>query len=342
MNNRKLRDSLSKLEVTDPDIFFNRRQFVKGIAGASAFSMVMPELQAQALSKSPLHVPLERKNVFPAKRSPKFDPKDLKLTDRITAASHNNFYEFIPGKGGPVWKHTENFKVEPWKIEIVGACKKPMTFDLDDIFKFAHEERVYKFRCVETWAMNIPWTGFSLSKLLEKVEPTSKAKHVRFTSVKRPDEMPGLKEEGYPWPYHEALRIDEAMNPLAMLVTGVYGEPLLKQHGAPTRIIAPWKYGYKSPKSIVKIELLEKQPLTFWGRPPYHHEYGYLSNVNPYIPHPRWSQTIDRMLEKGKSSRGGTERKTLIFNGYEDFVGKMYPDEPRTLQNPLKKGQMAR
>lgn len=340
MNSKELRSKLPKLEITDPEIFHTRRNFVKGIAGASLLTIANPAF-TQEKQRTPLDLPLKRDGVFPVKRNPEFNPKDLKLTDRLVAATHNNFYEFLPGRGGPAWKFTEKFKVEPWKIEITGECVKPQTFDLDDLFKMAHEERVYKFRCVETWAMNIPWSGFPLSELLKKVEPNSKAKHVKFYTAQKPAEMPGLLED-YAWPYHEALRIDEAMNPLAFLATGVYNQPLPKQHGAPIRLVAPWKYGYKNPKSIVKIELVERQPLTFWGRPPYMHEYGYLSNVNPYIPHPRWSQDTDRMLEKGKRIRGGTERKTLIFNGYEEFVGKMYPDEPRTLQEPLKAGQIAR
>ena len=342
MSNRKIREALPKLQATDPEIFYNRRQFVKQIAGAGALTMAIPGLQAQQKVRTPLDLPFERKDVFPAKRNPKFNDKKLKETERIVAATHNNFYEFLPGRGGPAWLFTEDFKVDPWTIEIGGECKKPFKIDLDDLFKFTHEERLYKFRCVETWAMNIPWTGFPLADLLKKAEPTAKAKHVRFITANKLAEMPGLSSKGYPWPYHEALRIDEAMNPLAMVATGVYGKPLLKQHGAPARIVVPWKYGYKNPKSIVKIEFLEKQPLTFWARAPYSHEYGYLSNVNPNIPHPRWSQQMDRMLEKNTDIRSGTKRKTLIFNGYEEFVGKMYPDEPRKLQQALKQGDTAR
>ena len=341
MSNRKFRNSLPKLKVTDPDIFLNRREFVRNLTGTGLASLTMVNLNAQQKIRTPLDLPFEREDVFPTERNPKFSPKGLRTTDRLIAATHNNFYEFLPGKGGPAWQFTEKFKVDPWKLEITGLCNNPMTLDLDDIFKFEHEERLYKFRCVETWAMNIPWSGFTLANLLKKAYPISKAKHVRFTTIARPKEMPGLTEK-YPWPYHEALRIDEAMNPLTMLVTGVYGKPLLKQHGAPMRIIAPWKYGYKNPKSIVKIEFLDKQPLTFWGRPPYQHEYGYLSNVNPNIPHPRWSQEFDRLLEKGKRARSGTKRPTLLFNGYEEFVAKMYPDEPKTPQLPLERGQIAR
>ncbi len=341
MNGKEIRDKLPKLEITDPEVFNNRRNFIKGFAGAGLMTMLWQNAEAQEVGRKPVEVPLKVEGVFPVKRNADFDAKELTLTEREVAAGHNNFYEFLPGRGGPVWKHTEKFKVEPWEIEVVGECAKPMKFSLEDIFKFPHEERVYRFRCVETWAMNIPWSGFPLAELLKKVEPTAKAKYVKFYSANKPAEMPGLIED-YAWPYHEALRIDEAMNPLTMVTTGVYNEPLLKQHGAPVRIIVPWKYGYKSPKSIVKIELRERQPLTFWARPPYMHEYGFLSNVNPNIPHPRWSQELDRMLEKETGIREGKVRKTLIFNGYEEFVGKMYPDEPRTLQKPMVKGQIAR
>ncbi|MCA9294937.1 MAG: protein-methionine-sulfoxide reductase catalytic subunit MsrP, partial [Phycisphaerales bacterium] len=249
---------------------------------------------------------------------------------------HNNFYEFLPGRGGPVWEYTDKFEVSPWTITIDGECAKPMTIDLDDLHAFPHEERLYHFRCVERWAMNIPWLGFPLRTLLEKVEPKSSARYVRFVSKADKATMPGLKESYYPWPYHEALRIDEAMHDLAFLVTGVYGEPLPKQHGAPVRLAVPWKYGYKNPKSIVRIELTSAKPPTFWSAGVYGHEYGFISNVNPNIPHPRWSQAESYWLDTRDRF------KTPIFNGYDAMVGSMYPDEPRTLQKPLVRGETAR
>jgi sulfoxide reductase catalytic subunit YedY len=257
------------------------------------------------------------------------------LTPRRAAASHNNFYEFLPGRGGPVWKHVGDFQVKPWKVEISGACSKPITLDLDDLFAFAHEERLYHFRCVERWAMNVPWSGFPLRKLLEKVEPKPKAKYVRFVSAHSPEQMPGLQAAAhYPWPYQEGLRLDEAMNELALVVTGVYGEPLLRQHGAPVRIIVPWKYGYKNPKSIVRIELTAKEPSFFWQIHP--HEYGFLSNVNPNIPHPRWSQERSYWLHNQEWF------PTPLFNGYGEYVAHLYPDEPLTPRRPLRPGQIAR
>ena len=337
---------LPRLEPTEESVFLNRRRFLETALMAGAGTCLFPSLgcaQPPPIPEGgPLSVPLERPEVFPAKRNSSFDPPDLQLTDRLVAATHNNFYEFLPNRGGPVWKYTGNFEVEPWKVEVGGECHKPRTFDLDDLFGFEQEERVYRFRCVETWGMNIPWTGFPLSRLLKVVQPTDKARHVRFITAQKPGQMPGLSERHYPWPYYEALRLDEAMNDLTLAVTGVYGKPLLKQHGSPVRIIAPWKYGYKSPKSIVKIELVAKNPGTFWSAKPYQHEYGYLSNVNPNIPHPRWSQEWDYMLVANATPRRGPRRPTLMFNGYADQVGHLYPDEPTKPQHPMQRWQTAR
>ncbi|HVS62230.1 MAG TPA: protein-methionine-sulfoxide reductase catalytic subunit MsrP [Thermoanaerobaculia bacterium] len=335
MPRRYLRGS-DFLEPTPPDVFFDRRRFIAalGLGAISARAGL-----AQGLSeRQPIEVPLKRPDVFPPKRNEAYPLPDgiaTELTTRIKAATHNNYYEFLPGRGGPAWQFTGNFEVEPWTVEVSGHCAKPATFDLDALFAFAHEERLYHFRCVERWAMNVPWSGFPLSRLLEKVEPTAKARYLRFETVHRPEQMPGIGQSSwYPWPYHEALRIDEAMNELAMVVTGVYGEPLLKQHGAPVRIIVPWKFGYKNPKSIVKIELVEKEPKTFWQMQA--HEYGFLSNINPNIPHPRWSQAESYWLDSGDRF------PTQIFNGYGKYVAALYPDEPTTPQKPLREGQVAR
>ncbi|MEE2775922.1 MAG: protein-methionine-sulfoxide reductase catalytic subunit MsrP, partial [Acidobacteriota bacterium] len=227
------------------------------------------------------------------------------------------------------------FEVDPWKMEIGGLCSKPQTLDLDDIFAIPHEERLYHFRCVERWAMNVPWSGFPLKTLIDRADPKPSAKYVRFETVLRKDQMPGVEEaHWYPWPYHEALRIDEARNELAFMATGVYGEPLLRQHGSPIRVLAPWKYGYKNPKSIVKIDFVEEEPKTFWQIQA--HEYGFLSNVNPFIPHPRWSQAHSYWLH----NRDVFE--TPMYNGYDSYVADLYADEPRELQKPLTQGQVAR
>jgi sulfoxide reductase catalytic subunit YedY len=327
----------SSLEPTPPEVFFNRRQILAA-AGMGLASAALPRIGAAQSQERILQPPLSRPDVFPAKRNDGFAlPKDVgsALTPRDVAATHNNYYEFLPGRGGPAWQFVEKFEVDPWKIEVGGLCNKPMTLDLDALFAFPHEERLYHFRCVERWAMNVPWSGFPLRSLIDKAEPKPEAKYVRFETVQRPEQMPGIEEaHWYPWPYHEALRIDEARNELAMMVTGVYGEPLLKQHGAPVRIIVPWKYGYKSPKSIVKIEFVAEEPSTFWQVQP--HEYGFLSNVNPFIPHPRWSQSQSYWLHNREMF------STPLFNGYEQYVAELYPDEPRTAQRPLRSGQIAR
>ncbi|HSR70417.1 MAG TPA: protein-methionine-sulfoxide reductase catalytic subunit MsrP [Acidobacteriota bacterium] len=339
---RQYRADIPSLEPTPREVYFNRRKFVAAMAlgavGASSQFCRGEGLFSSPPEEAKLKPPLQRPDVFPATRNNDYQlPAGIAkpLTPRETAASHNNFYEFLPGRGGPVWEYAEDFEVEPWKVQLVGDCNNPMTLDLDDIFAFAHEERVYHFRCVERWAMNVPWSGFPLSKLIEKADPKSSAKYVRFISAERPGQMPGLsKASHYPWPYHEALRMDEAMNELALAVTGIYGEPLLKQHGAPLRVIVPWKYGYKNPKSIVRIEFLRQEPKTFWQIQP--HEYGFLSNVNPNIPHPRWSQSQSYWL------RNEERFATPIFNGYGKYVAELYPDEPRTPQRPLRPGEIAR
>lgn len=327
-------------QITPPDVFFNRRDFMKLGAGGGiigGLSAMCGPVPPQDPTKV-LKIPLKRPEVFPPKRNGDFTvPKAIPngLTPRMAAATHNNFYEFLSGQGGPVYRYVDDFEPVPWKIKIGGLCNNPMTLDLDDLFAFPHEERLYHFRCVERWAMTIPWSGFPLATLIKKADPKSEARYVRFVSAKRPKQMPGLaSSDHYPWPYHEALRLDEAMNELAMVVTGVYGEPLPIQHGSPLRIIVPWKYGFKSPKTIVKIELVKKQPKTFWMVQP--HEYGFISNVNPNIPHPRWSQATSHWLHNQETF------PTPIFNGYESYVGKLYPSEPRTPQKPLRSGQIAR
>ena len=329
--------------ITPPEVFFDRRKFLSAFGVgmlATPLAMCMSSAASQARTQaSLLEVPLRRPDVFPAKRNVAVEvPSAIARRDlmpRDVAAAHNNFYEFLAGRGGPVWQFCGDFEVEPWKVEITGECNNPITLDLDDLFAFDHEERVYHFRCVERWAMNVPWSGFPLSRLLEQVEPTSAARYVRFESAVVRDQMPGVVSSSwYPWPYHEGLRMNEAMNELAMVVTGVYGEPLLRQHGSPIRIVVPWKYGYKNPKSIVKIELLRDEPGTFWQVQP--HEYGFLSNVNPNIPHPRWPQNVSYWLDTEAAF------PTPIYNGYEEYVADLYPDEPRTMQRPLRMGQKAR
>jgi len=231
--------------------------------------------------------------------------------------NYNNYYEFTTDKQ-QVAEEARGFTLNPWTVEVGGLVKNPQTFGIEDLLKkFPQEERIYRLRCVEAWSMVIPWEGFSLAALLNLVEPTSDAKYVRFETVFRPEEMRGQNSPLYPWPYQEGLRLDEAMNDLTFLATGLYGEPNVPQNGAPIRLVVPWKYGFKSIKSIVKIELVADEPATLWkGIAP--NEYGFYANVNPHVDHPRWSQASERRI--GEFER----RPTLPFNGYGEQVAHLY------------------
>jgi sulfoxide reductase catalytic subunit YedY len=236
----------------------------------------------------------------------------------MVAATYNNFYEFSTTKER-VHRLTGKFVIDPWPIEIGGLCEKPMKVDAKELIEMMPmEERVYRFRCVEAWSMIVPWSGFPLAKLIEKAQPKAEAKFIKFTSFMRPDQAPGFAQlPMYPWPYTEGLRMDEAMHPLTLVATGIYGKPMPKQQGAPIRIVVPWKYGYKSIKSIVKIEFVAQQPKTLWeSLAP--DEYPFESNVNPDVPHPRWSQATERVVDTGLRIR------TKPFNGYADQVAKLY------------------
>jgi sulfoxide reductase catalytic subunit YedY len=307
-------------EVTPEAAYRNRREFIQTAGLAAALPLAAGVGFAQQLKKGPAHAPSAAAplQIYPAKHNSSFGA-DLSLTPEWAATSYNNYYELHPTSKEAPKDMAGKFKIDPWKVEVKGLVKEPQTYDLSEILRMGNfEERVYRFRCVERWAMVVPWTGFPLSDLIKKVEPKAEAKYLRFISVNKPDEMPGIKMAPfYPWPYHEGLRMDEAMNPLALVVTGVYGKPLPKQNGAPIRIITPWKYGYKSPKSIVSIEFTASQPKTLWNdtQPS---EYGFYSNVNPNKPHPRWSQATENMIPDGERKR------TLLYNGYEQYVAKMY------------------
>jgi sulfoxide reductase catalytic subunit YedY len=229
----------------------------------------------------------------------------------------NNYYEFTVSKEG-VAELAKNFRTSPWEVEVSGLVNNPKVYSIEEILGgFEQEERIYRLRCVEAWSMVIPWMGFPLRKLLEEVEPTSDAKFVRFETLLDPKQMPGTESKWFPWPYVEGLRLDEALNDLTIMATGLYGKELLPQNGAPLRLVVPWKYGFKSIKSIVKIELTDTIPQTFWmeANP---REYGFYANVNPNVPHPRWSQASERRI--GELSR----RETLMFNGYEEEVSYLY------------------
>jgi sulfoxide reductase catalytic subunit YedY len=244
-----------------------------------------------------------------------------KLTPYNDVISYNNFYEFGTGKGDPV-QNAQKLKTRPWTVAVEGAVKKPKVYDLDELLKLAPmEERIYRMRCVEGWSMVIPWVGYSMSELIKRVEPTGNAKYVEFVTLADEKQMPFLGSNVLHWPYVEGLRMDEAMNPLTLLAFGLYGEVLPNQNGAPLRVAVPWKYGFKSGKSIVKIRFTEKQPLTSWNTAAAR-EYGFYSNVNPKVDHPRWSQATERRI--GEDGVFSKKRPTLMFNGYEAQVGQLY------------------
>ncbi len=312
---------------TPIDVYRNRkhhrREFLKR-AGLTAAGIGMANLlsgcsspnndEIEAAGAVP-SLPTQHASAYPAQRNREFDYGRPKTVKRA-AAEYTNFYEFSSSKDN--WRHVENFKVSPWSFEVDGLCSKPQTFDMDDVYQsFSLQERAYRHRCVETWAMCAPWTGFPFHELLKLVEPKPAAKYVTIESFNRPDEAPAMQHTVYPWPYSEALSIEEATNELAFVATGIYGAPLPKQHGAPIRLVVPWKYGFKSIKSIVRITLTESQPPTFWNQlAP--HEYGFEANVDPDVPHPRWSQRTEWMLGTNE------EFETTTYNGYGEFVGKLY------------------
>jgi sulfoxide reductase catalytic subunit YedY len=319
--------------ITPESVYRNRRRFLKelgfstlGLAGllsgcskSESTAETVEAAEAVVNTNAPGGANFLGRigGAYPFPRNPEFDAK-IRITPEEYPLSYNNFYEFSTSKGR-VARLTGKFVTSPWSLEIGGLVEKPMKLSVDEIVAMMPiEERVYRFRCVEAWAMVVPWTGFPFSKLLEKVQPKSSAKFVKFTTFHRPDQAPGFGDEpSFPWPYTEGLRLDEAMNPLVLGVTGLYGKPLPKQNGAPIRIIVPWKYGYKSIKSIVKMELVEKQPATLWETlaPD---EYPFESNVNPDVRHPRWSQATERMIDTGNRVN------TQIYNGYGSYVAHLY------------------
>ena len=290
-------------EATPEHVYLSRRQLIvsAGFIGAG-------RLLAQTVDRS----------IFPAKRNPAFK-LDRLITEERAATSYNNFYEFDMQDKQAVKDKVGRFVTSPWAVEVTGLINKPQKLDLDDLMKkLPVEERLYRFRCVEAWAMAVPWTGFPFSALAKLVEPKPEAKFVRFVTVHRPDQMPGIRQYNwYSWPYYEGLRLDEAMNPLALVAVGLYGKPLPKQNGAPVRMVLPWKYGFKSIKSIVKIEFTAKQPNTFWNESQ-PKEYGFHAIINPNVPHPRWSQATERLIPSGE------KRPTQLFNGYGEWVAGLY------------------
>jgi sulfoxide reductase catalytic subunit YedY len=297
-------------EITDRKLYVNRRQFILGAAGAGA--ALAAGIAVRELSSPPEAV-ANGKLAF--SKSP-FSTSE-KPTPYKDITNYNNYYEFGTDKYSPAGE-AKNLKTRPWTVKVEGEVKKPKLLDIDAILKLAPlEERIYRHRCVEGWSMVIPWVGFPLSAFINHCEPTSKAKFVELTTLYDPKQMPGQNSSVLEWPYVEGLRMDEAMHPLAILAVGLYGETLPNQDGAPLRLVVPWKYGFKSVKAIVKARFTEKQPLNTWNiaAPD---EYGFYSNVNPQVDHPRWSQAKERRLGEF------TKRDTLLFNGYADQVARLY------------------
>ena len=307
-------------EITTERLYRERRNLIKlmasGAAGAAMASWASREAMAQELARP------GKNPALPGRKSPVAGAVTMdKLTDYKDASGYNNFYEFGTDKADPA-KNAGSLVTNPWTVEVEGLVKKPAKYAIEDLLKLsAQEERIYRLRCVEGWSMVIPWVGYSVAELIKKVEPMGSAKFVEFITLADPKTMPFVGSRVLEWPYTEALRMDEAMHPLAMLAFGMYGETMPKQNGAPLRLVVPWKYGFKSGKSIVKIRFTDKEPKTSWNKSA-PQEYGFYSNVNPTVDHPRWSQASERRI--GEDGLFAKKRKTLMFNGYEAQVGQLY------------------
>jgi sulfoxide reductase catalytic subunit YedY len=314
-------------EITPEHVYLNRRAFMKGVGSVAASALLLSACAAPSANQTlPSSTPAAPEDATPAEQSePTPEPSATAATDELgdplttfeAVTNYNNFYEFSMDKEA-VAPLSKDFVTEPWSVAVGGLVNKPRTFAIEDLRTlFPSEERIYRLRCVEAWSMVIPWLGFPLAGLLKEVEPLSAAKYVRFETLLDPLQMPGQRSKWYDWPYVEGLRLDEAMHPLTILSTGLYGKELLPQNGAPLRLVVPWKYGFKSIKSIVKIDLVEEQPVSLWmdAAP---NEYGFYANVNPAVSHPRWSQASERRI--GELGR----RPTLPFNGYAEEVASLY------------------
>ncbi len=304
----KLADDIKSSEITDENLYQSRREFIRAASVAVvtvAAGAVLPDgLLADSQDRWPK-----------GKKGPYDTDEEVNTYKDIT--TYNNFYEFGTDKSDPA-EYSKDFKTSPWKVSVEGEVKHTGNYNLEDLLKnHTMEDRIYRHRCVEGWSMVIPWHGFPLADLIKKLEPSSKAKYVEFTTLLDPNQMPGQRRSYLDWPYREGLRLDEAMNPLAFMATGLYGKTLPNQNGAPLRTVIPWKYGFKCCKSIVRIRFIEDQPLTAWNEAA-PNEYGFYSNVNPEVDHPRWSQKTERRIGEF------FKRKTLLFNGYGDQVASLY------------------
>ena len=305
-------------EITPKSVWLDRRRLLQGLATGAAGLLAARPAAAQALPVAP-----------PGKLAPlpgaRSSVSGAYVADKPTSyrdiTHYNNYYEFGTDKSDPS-QNAGTLRTRPWTVAVEGAVKKPGTYDIDALLKLAPmEERIYRLRCVEAWSMVVPWVGYSLAELIRRVEPTGNAKFVQFVTLADPKRMPGIASRVLDWPYVEGLRMDEAMHPLTLLTFGLYGEVLPNQDGAPVRVVVPWKYGFKSGKSIVKIRFVEQQPATSWNTE-LPNEYGFYSNVNPTVDHPRWSQATERRI--GEDGLFAKRRPTLMFNGYAPQVGQLY------------------
>jgi sulfoxide reductase catalytic subunit YedY len=324
MKKRWESEPIRSSEITPEAVYLNRRQFMKNTA-LVAGGVLLAACAARTSSSPSATATSATADAAAATATPatagsavgQHDELGDPLTSYDAVIGYNNYYEFTQDKEG-VAPMAKDFKTRPWTVEVSGLVNKPRTYDIDELLKrFPREERIYRLRCVEGWSMVIPWLGFPLNQLLKEVEPAGAAKYVHFVSILDRDQMQGQHSPFFVWPYSEGLRLDEAMNDLTLVTSGLYGKDLLPQNGAPLRVVVPWKYGFKSAKAIVKIELVADQPHTLWSDAA-PNEYGFYSNVNPTVPHPRWSQESERRI--GEASR----RPTLMFNGYADQVASLY------------------
>ncbi|WP_153768119.1 protein-methionine-sulfoxide reductase catalytic subunit MsrP [Labrenzia sp. CE80] len=304
--------AIAEREATPEAVFWNRRKFLAGVAGGSLGLGALAANPGRALAEEDPSAGL-----YPVPRNESF-VLDRDLTKESVASTYNNFYEF--GTHKEISSAAQALPIRPWTVQIDGLVDNPQTIDIDTLLaKMPLEERLYRFRCVEAWSMAVPWSGFALAELVKLAGPTSDARYLRFETFHNPEVAPGQKQGWYPWPYVEGLSLAEATNDLAFMATGVYGKPLAKQFGAPLRLAVPWKYGFKSIKSIVRISFVKERPVGLWEAIQ-SKEYGFWANVNPGVPHPRWSQSSERVL--GTSER----RNTLMFNGYGEQVAELYKD----------------
>lgn len=331
MTRRFLGPITSEAEVTDEKFVLERRKIVRGLAGLGLTGAMLGVSGLGATSRANAAGGLSgdpSASLYPVPTNSNFATADVggqayPVTSPSITSIFNNYYEFYSGRGTSksIWEQAQTLPLRPWRLEVVGMVEKPLTYEIDDLLAaMPLEERIYRHRCVETWAMTVPWSGFPLAALVKRAAPLSSAKYLKFESFNNPEVAIGQRETRYPWPYVEGLTIEEASNDLAFVATGAYGKPLLKQMGAPLRLALPWKYGFKSSKGLVRITFTDRQPESFWERLN-RREYGFWANVNPDVAHPRWSQGNEQDIGTGE------KRPTLPYNGYGEQVAQLYSDK---------------